>query len=165
MSAEVGIIYIGFRLLNTSLLFFLVGYVFKRYILDTLKEQMREQAHQKKALLDAADALERERLRVESVAREQELEAQRLQQHVRHWRERFAIILAERVAEKESLTHALARKSALQQEQSIAGGIADHVFTRSCAQARIELVQEFQQEAAGRAYVKTIVTFIQKSAS
>ena len=110
--------------------FSLIGYLFKRYALDGLKEQMREQEKQKEVLRQACLALERERELISQAAHEQELVVARLHEHVRHWGERFSVIVAQREAEKQKLMHELARKTALQQEHLSADVIA-HLYNNT----------------------------------
>lgn len=164
MSAEFTVLNIFFRVLNSAIVFGLCAYLFKRYALDGLKNGMREQEEQKKVLYESAVVLERERELAIAKAREQELVIQRLQEHVRHWRMRFEIVVANRQSEKQRLIQELARKSALQQERLAADVIAHQVFAQARMQAQKTLTEEFAQKSAGQAYVGDIMAFIKKSA-
>ncbi len=164
MSAEFNVLNIFFRVLNSAIVFGLCGYLFKRYALDSLKDQMREQEQQKKNLYESSLALERERVLALAKAREQELVVQRLKEHVRHWRERFEVVVANREAEKQRLVQELAHKNALQQEHLAADMIAYQVFAQARRQAQKTLTEEFARKNAGQAYVHDIMAFIKKSA-
>lgn len=164
MSAEFNVLNIFFRVLNSAIVFGLCGYLFKRYALDSLKDQMREQEQQKKDLYESSVALERERELAIAKAHEQELIVQRLQEHVNHWRERFEVVVANRQEEKKRLIQELAHKSALQQEHLAADMVANQVFAQARVQAQKMLMEEFARKSAGRAYVSDIMNFIKKSA-
>ncbi len=154
-----------FRVLNVGVLIAVGVYLFKRYGIDAIAEQMGQQERHKKVLQDQKTALAQERELAQKAAHEQELLARRLRTNMVRWQEQFGKQVAMRAQEKERLLQVLAHKSAVQQQQLAADVAADRVFARSIAQARAQLGKQFADARAGQEFVHDIVVYLKKSAS
>jgi hypothetical protein len=162
MFTEYPLVYVFFRFLNASIIVALVVYLFKRYVVDMIKEQMREKELQTKNNVEQQKVLAQEEEMVRQRAQEQELFAQRLEKNLQTWRTYFDAQALKQAQEKGIIREKLAQKSALQQKHFVADTVADAVLVRASEQAHKELQKEFADEHKGKAYVHDIVAYLKK---
>lgn len=163
MFSDISVIAIVFRFLNLFALLAVIAYVFKKYLLDSIKAMRAERIAQRTLLQEESDALKGAVRELDKVIEQEAAACEHLKKQVMAWRTRVERELEKQEAHK----HEQAEKvAAMWREKSdnVHKEILEHkIVPHAVEQAREELERTFANQATGTQFVKEVVDQLHKS--
>lgn len=152
------LITLAFRLINLGVLVALLGYLFKKYALGTIRQRMIEKNAYVRGLQEQYRSLLYQQEQVVNARKEEELLCQRLQQQVVVWK--LAIEKEQKIRreEQEERKRVLKEHAEYKEQHLALFYLKKQVIPRAIKQAEQQLEQHFKDKQVGSQYVQHIIT-------
>lgn len=155
---------IFFRLLNFAVLFALLGYLFKQYVLPTLKADMQAQQAVQHALEQERDVLAERQTIVDKEIGAQEHVRDQLLQKIQVWQAHFNEEAHKRSIEKELLQVRLATRMQEQRNHYALEQMQRKIIPSALKNAREQLNKDFMEHPQkNQAYMSSIVNYLENA--
>lgn len=154
------IVAIIFRLINFAILIVAGIYLFKRYALDWINEQIAGQAQELDLLQHQDQALARQQADNELAITEQEKLYQALLQKLDAWNNMFTIAKKQREREKGQTIILLQQKVAKQQNHLAVMRAQKEILPAAINNAQQVLMNEFTSSERGHQYIKSLIVYM-----
>ena len=151
-----------FRLVNFGILVFMCVYLFKRYVLPSIKEQMKSEEEEAQAIKSRHKELRMQEKTVTAFAQEQEKTCCMLKEKVHRWRRVQDDYVLRRAQERERRVRYLNDRVAHQELEFAQQRVLQKALPRAVMHARIALQQTFSSADKKRAYLNEIMSQISK---
>jgi hypothetical protein len=152
------IVIIVFRLINLGVVIGLLGYIFKKYVLSTIKNHIAEKNAYVRGLQEQYRSLLYQQEQGLVVAREEALVCEQLKQQVTRWKQVVEKEQQVRSEEKEERKRMFEEHRAHKEQQIALLYVKKQAIPRIIQNVEKELQQRFADEKVGRQYVQTIIT-------
>lgn len=154
-----------FRILNLIVLILLLRYIFKTYILESVKQKIEEWRQQMRSLEEQLLALDHQRdLVISHIDHESKLSIQ-VRKRVALWAEAVANELKARRREKEQIMRQI-NAHVLQKEQALAADQMRHAVMRQALDvAQVNLEREFADSKQGAEITSRVMATLRKRVS
>ncbi|MCA9770484.1 hypothetical protein KC460_03900 [Candidatus Dependentiae bacterium] len=157
------IVAVFFRLANFAMLIALCVYLFKKYIYQSLRDQIAQKCVFIRGLENKMTALERQKDELHVQIVQQQTKCKKLMQDIAVWQQ--AVIHEQEKAEKERQASAdeQSKRVAVQTAYLEAERLRGVVLPQAIGNAQKQLHILFQESDAGRIFTKDILTQLQQS--
>lgn len=162
MFANESIVAILFRLINFGVLAGVLWYMFKRYMLQDVKDQMRQKETARQDLLYHKISLEMRQQDIVQQIADQDTLGKSLTGKVQVWREAFVRVEHEREMEKDQLKKALDQRAQLQHHYMLVAQVQKRVVPHVVAQTRTMLEQKFTSPDQAKGYLGDICAYLKQ---
>jgi uncharacterized protein YicC (UPF0701 family) len=159
------IVSIIFRLINFAITIGAGFYLFKRYGLSLIQDRLKQKKDQLDALNAQTLSLEQEHQNLTSQQKYQTILFEQLKFKLSLWNTAFEKLIQERKSEKNDIKAQLDQKVYVLNNHLEKISLEHQVFPKAIEQSRDILEKKFASQAAGKRYLKPILTHIKKSAS
>jgi len=163
MFSSASIIAVVFKILNLLVLLGVVAYIFKKYLLTSIKAAMAERIAQHTLLQEESDALKGAVRELDRVIEQEVAACEHLKKQVVAWRIR---VEQELDKQQEYQQEQAARVAALWREKSenVQKEILEHkIVPHAIEAARNEFKEIFTQQTAGTQFIKDALDQLEKS--
>lgn len=151
-----------FRLINLSVFIFFVAYIFKKYLLDTIKKRITDEKQTIIDLHHKADTLVSEINSLERAIHQDERTCRELKARVVEWRAQAERVSQERAERKQAQLKTLADHVHTQVEHLQRTRAYESILPTVIDRTHKKLQATFENEAAAHAFISQLITFMQK---
>lgn len=153
---------IFFKLLNFVVLFALLAYVAKVYLMPDLRAQMAKYIAYLAGLRSSHHALKKDERKLQEAIRDDTKQQEQLKENVKRWQSVVNEQREDLLRERENRKGALLKRFEEHREQIALYRTYRQVAPEAIEQARRELEKHFAQDAAQRKFIKKIVLDMRK---
>lgn len=153
---------IVFRLINFGLFLFLLVYGFKRYVYETLLEQMAKRDKDRKDLEEKKEHLARLQSQLDEQMHINERVHKELIATVHIWRQSFEHKQQELQEEKARIKYQLELKMERRREVQLLNLVQDEVVIPAVEESGKTLHDYFAQQKHGNAYIKDLLAYMER---
>jgi septal ring factor EnvC (AmiA/AmiB activator) len=151
-----------FQLINLSVFIFFIWYVFKKYVVETIRKQIADKHRAMVDLQDKASALVKD-IQVISQAIQHDVQiCHDLKTRVVKWRARVEQIEKERDIEKQEQKQVLVEHARIQSIYLQGKNAYERILPLVIDQTHTKLEQKFEDDALAETFIAQLITFMHK---
>lgn len=151
-----------FRLINFFVFVFLILYVCKKYLLDTIKKQIVDKYHAMVHLHDQANTLEQEIRLIDQVIQQDAQLCQALKKRVVAWRAHAEYFAQENREKQQAQAKRLQQHMHMQIEYLKRKNTYERMLPQVIDQTGKKLEQKFEDEVLAQEFITQLITSMQK---
>lgn len=151
-----------FRLINFSVFVFLILYICKKYVLNTIKKQIVDKQQMMADLHDQANMLVDDMYGIDQVIQQDTELCQALKKRVVAWRAHAEYLAQERVQKKQEQIKRLKEHTHVQTMYLQRRNAYERMLPQVIEQTEKKLDQKFEDEVLAQEFIAQLITSLQK---
>jgi hypothetical protein len=154
---------IFFKLLNFVALFGLLAFIFRRYLLGGIQQEILQEKQQEEGMATRIVTLEQKGKELAQDAIRQEHDTRFLLDRAQQWQATFVLEQEKRRHEQQVMYDAARAKKQQQLRAMASDKLMETVVPQAIEKARGKLVEQFLDEERGREYLQVLLASMKKS--